>query len=140
MAESKPVAPSDARDLATRMLTMVDDDIFDYKLSRALTVVSASGMPKPRVLTRLTVTRAMCNVVGTLHGGAISTLFDMCTTLALIVAATWEIAGVTRTLSVTCLAPVFLGEEIQIEGEVVQVGKKLGKYGRDIFSDQWRSC
>ena len=132
MAESKPVAPSDSRDLATRMLTMVDDDIFDYSLSRALTVVSASQTPKPRVLTRLTVTRAMCNVVGTLHGGAISTLFDMCTTLALIVAGTWEIAGVTRTLSVTCLAPVFLGEEVEIEGEVVQVGKKLGKCGRDI--------
>ena len=133
MAESKPAAPSDARDLATKMLTMVDDGIFDHNLSRALTVVSASRIPKPRVLTRLTVTRAMCNVVGTLHGGAISTLFDMCTTLALIVARTWEIAGVTRTLSVTCLAPVFLGEEIEIEGEVVQVGKKLGKCRGEMF-------
>ena len=132
MAESKPAAPSDARDFATTVLTMVNDDDFDYNLSRALTVVSASPTPKPRVLTRLTVTRAMCNTLGTLHGGAISTLFDMCTTLALIVAGTWEIAGVTRTLSVTCLAPVFLGEEIEIEGEVVQVGKKLGKCGREI--------
>ena len=35
--------------------------------------------------------------------------------------------GVTRTLSTTCLLPVFPGEEIEIEGEVVQIGKKLGE-------------
>lgn len=36
-------------------------------------------------------------------------------------------AGVTRTLSTTCLSPVFPGSEIEIEGEVAQIGKRLGK-------------
>ena len=73
----------------------------------------------------------MCNISGNLHGGAISTLFDVCTTTALAVARRrgfWELAGVTRTLNTTCLRPVMAGEEIEIEGEVLQVGKNLGIY------------
>ncbi|KAL9135854.1 MAG: hypothetical protein Q9175_002943 [Cornicularia normoerica] len=129
MAESKPASLSHAHNLATEMLASVHDSDFDYNLCKALTVVSASLTPMPRVVTRLTVTLAMCNTVGSLHGGAISTLFDVCTTVALVTARRWEMAGVTRTLSITCLAPAFPGEEIEIEGEVAQIGKKLGKGG-----------
>ena len=108
------------------------DYAFDFELGKALTMVSASLTPNPRVVTRLTVTRTMCNQFGTLHGGAISTLFDVCTTLAFATARKWEKAGVTRTLSTTCLAPVLPGEEIEIESEVVQIGKKLGMCEREM--------
>lgn len=33
----------------------------------------------------------------------------------------------TRTLSTTCLVPVFPGEDIEIEAEVLQTGKKMGE-------------
>jgi acyl-coenzyme A thioesterase PaaI-like protein len=37
----------------------------------------------------------------------------------------WAFAGVTRTLSVTYLRPIPVGEEILIESEVVHAGKRL---------------
>ena len=108
-------------------LTASHRHCFDYELCKAMTVVSASLAPSLRVVVRLTVTRAMCNSFGNLHGGAISTLFDVCTTVALATAQRWEAPGVTRILSTTCLVPVFPGEEIEIEGELAQIGKKLGR-------------
>lgn len=127
MAESNPDALTMAKTFLETMLNLSPDQGFDHDLCKALTVVSASLTPNPRVVARLTVTRSMCNVSGSLHGGAICTLFDVWTTVALAVAKKWELPGVTRTLSTTCLVPVYSGEEIEIEGEVVQIGKKLGK-------------
>ena len=101
---------------------------FDAELCKAMTMVSASQNPKARIVARLTVTPAMCNPGGTLHGGAICTLFDVCTSVALATAQKWKMPGVTRTLSTTCLVPVSPGEEIDVEGEVAQIGKKLGEW------------
>ena len=127
MADPDPDALTFAKIFFEAMNTVTPDHCFDYDLFKAMTLVSASFAPKSRVVSRLTVTPAMCNPSGTLHGGAITTLFDGCTTMALATARKWEVPGVTRTLSTTCLVPVYPGEEIEIEGEVVQVGKKLGK-------------
>ncbi|CAF9918145.1 MAG: hypothetical protein ALECFALPRED_000572 [Alectoria fallacina] len=128
MAESKSSAITLAQKFVEAMFADSHDHGFDYDLCKAMTVVSASLTPKPQAVTRLTVTLAMCNISGTLHGGAISTLFDVCTTVALATARRkgyWEMAGVTRTLSTTCLSPVFPGDEIEIEAEVAHIGKKL---------------
>ena len=133
MAASDDSTPLDsAKVFLEAMLAISPDQGFDLGFCKAMTVVSASQTPRLRVVTRLTVSLAMCNNFGTLHGGAICTLFDVCTTLALATAHQWEIPGVTRTLSTTCLVPVYHGEEIEIEGEVVQVGKKLGQYEGNI--------
>jgi acyl-coenzyme A thioesterase PaaI-like protein len=64
----------------------------------------------------------------TLHGGCTATLFDICTTLPLAFVAGpgfWRMLGVSRTLTVSYLAPVFVGDEVLIECEIVQVGKRL---------------
>ena len=128
MAESDSDALTFAKTFVTGMLeSNLDHDDFAYQLCKNMTVVSASQMPKTRVVSRLTVTRLMCNPAGTLHGGAICTLVDVCTTMALATARRWDNPGVTRTLSTTCLVPVFPGEEIEVEGEVLQIGKKMGE-------------
>ena len=129
MIASEPAALTLAKEFVEVLLTATDGHNFDYELCKAMTVVSASLTPNPRAVTRLTVTLPMCNISGNLHGGAISTLFDVCTTVALAAARRkgfWELTGVTRTLSTTCLRPVLAGEEIEIEGEVVQIGRSLG--------------
>lgn len=126
-AESDSAAVTFAKTFVERMLAVNTYREFAYELCKDMTVVAASYTPKARVVSRLTVTLAMCNIGGTLHGGAICTLFDVCTSVALATARRWEMPGVTRTLSTTCLVPVFPGDEIEIEGEVLQVGKKLGK-------------
>ena len=124
MTESDPDTLTFAKVFLEATLT---DQSFASELTKAMTLISASLTPRPRLVTRLTVTPAMCNTLGTLHGGAICTLFDVCTTLALAMARKWEVPGVTRTLSTTCLVPVSPGEEIEVVGKLVQVGKRLGK-------------
>lgn len=128
---SEPTALTLAQDFIEVLLTATHDHAFDHDLCKAMTVISASHTPKPQAVTRLIVTPAMCNISGNLHGGAISTLFDVCTTTALATAARkgfWELAGVTRTLNTTCLRPVSVGEEIEIEAEVAQIGQNLGNF------------
>lgn len=125
-AESDSAALAFAKTFVEGMLAINTYHEFAYELCKDMTVIAASSNPRTRVVSRLTVTLAMCNPGGTLHGGAISTLFDVCTTVALATARRWERPGVTRTLSTTCLVPVFPGDEIEIEGEILQMGKKMG--------------
>lgn len=76
------------------------------------------------------VVRALCNRLDNMHGGAISLVYDMCTTMAMAPASKpdfWFFGGVSRTLSVTFLRPLKVGMEVLVECEVVQIGSRLGE-------------
>jgi acyl-coenzyme A thioesterase 13 len=67
---------------------------------------------QPSVSFLFTVQSGHCNNMQTLHGGCTATLFDICTTLPLAFVAGpgfWRMLGVSRTLTVSYLAPVFVG-------------------------------
>lgn len=84
--------------------------------------------PHPSCTFTYTVQPDNCNRLQNLHGGCAATLFDFCTTLPLCLInkpGYWQYMGVTRTLNVTYMRPVPAGEEVLIECEIVQVGKKL---------------
>lgn len=70
-----------------------------------------------------------CNRHHMLHGGAMATLFDFLTTLALCFVndkpGFWRYLGVTRTLNTTYFRPVAVGDVVAVEVSVMQVGKKL---------------
>lgn len=84
--------------------------------------------PHPSVTFDFTVQPSHCNRLQNLHGGCISSIFDFCTTMPLVLInrpGHWQFLGVSRTLNVTYMRPVPSGEEILIECEIVHVGKKL---------------
>lgn len=69
-----------------------------------------------------------CNPSGNLHGGAQSTMYDICSSLVLQSIGKrgfWINAGVSRVLTVTYLRPAPEGTELEMECEVVAAGKTL---------------
>jgi acyl-coenzyme A thioesterase 13 len=100
----------------------------EFFASGKVKLVDASAEPAGRAVFEFMVDEAYCNRLGNQHGGCTATLFDICTTVALAPIARpgfWAYAGVTRTLSLTYLRPMALGEEIVLECEVVHAGKRM---------------
>lgn len=88
---------------------------------------SAEG-PHPNVVFSYIVQADHCNRLQNLHGGCQATIFDFCTTMPLTLIGRpgfWMYLGVSRTLNVTYLRPAPVGEEVLIECEIVQAGKRM---------------
>jgi acyl-coenzyme A thioesterase 13 len=93
-----------------------------------LSSAPAASEKGPTVLFRFDVQQVHSNGVGGMQGGCVSTLFDYVTSLSLGMVnkpGFWFFLGVTRTLTVTLLRPIPVGEVILIEGEVVNAGRRL---------------
>jgi acyl-coenzyme A thioesterase 13 len=94
-----------------------------------LSLLSTSAtLPHPRAVFLFTVMPQHCNRLHNLHGGCCATLFDFCTTMPLALVnrlGYWFYLGVSRTLNTTYLRPVACGEEVLIECEIVQIGRRL---------------
>ncbi|KAK4506649.1 hypothetical protein PRZ48_000381 [Zasmidium cellare] len=63
----------------------------------------------------------------TTHGGAFGLFFDLPTSLSVFACnfAGWESTGMTRRLDVTFLRPPVEGDDVLIESEIIQIGKRL---------------
>lgn len=116
----------------------------DKDLFRKFAVLKSASLPPevpyPTVVVRLKVDASMANRGGNLHGGCTATIFDDITTLPLVLVAregAWQLAGVTRTLSVNYLKGVPIGEEVEIIAEVMNAGGRLGLFS---ISRCRRSC
>jgi acyl-coenzyme A thioesterase 13 len=93
-----------------------------------LSLLSMSLTPTPRCTFLYTVQQAHTNRVNTLHGGCIASLFDYCTSVVICLVSKpgfWEFVGVSRTLNTTYLRPAEVGAEVEIECELVAVGRQL---------------
>ncbi|KAK3318306.1 HotDog domain-containing protein [Apodospora peruviana] len=84
--------------------------------------------PLPSVTFRYTARAEHTNPKQTLHGGFIATLFDTCTSFALLLINSpgfWFNLGITRSLTTQYFRPVPIGTDVLIECKVLQIGKKL---------------
>lgn len=66
---------------------------------------------------------------GTLHGGAVALIFDICTSTAITAcskAGFWDTGHVSRTLNCTYLRPALQGQKVYVVSEVVHLGKRMG--------------
>uniref|UniRef100_A0AC35GPN7 Thioesterase domain-containing protein n=1 Tax=Panagrolaimus sp. PS1159 TaxID=55785 RepID=A0AC35GPN7_9BILA len=77
-----------------------------------------------KVKLEFEVTEELTNPMGTLHGGATSTMIDIATTTALLATSTGK-PGVTVNLNVACLAPAKLGETVILDAEVIKSGRSI---------------
>ena len=77
----------------------------------------------------MTVPHALCNMSGSLHGGAVALIFDICTSVTIAIAAKegfWDLGHVSRTLNCTYLRPAAEGQKVLVESEVVHLGRRMG--------------
>ena len=86
-----------------------------------------------KILVELPVMAEWLNSGGTLHGGAISTLIDQATTIA--VAVLDERLTVSIDLSVSFIAALKQGNNMQIEAYCHKVGKSLSFSSAEIKSN-----
>ncbi len=100
-------------------------------MTEDLSIVSATSSPMVNAVFEMDMTPKYGSRMGNAQGGAISLIHDMCTTMAMAPLARkdfWHFGGVSRVLSVTYLRPTKIGTRVVIECEVLQVGKRLGKF------------
>lgn len=78
-----------------------------------------------QILLKYKVPKTMCNFFGVAHGGALATLVDCSTTLAILKVDEAMRLTTTIELSQHCLSPCNVAEEILIKAECIRVGKTV---------------
>ncbi|PKY06605.1 hypothetical protein P168DRAFT_116012 [Aspergillus campestris IBT 28561] len=93
-----------------------------------LELIDASAGPQISASFRMRVSPEYCSRMGNMHGGLISLVFDLCTTMCAAPAARsnfWTFGGVSRTLNVTFLRSVRQGSWVRIHCELLHIGSRL---------------
>ncbi|KAI5308887.1 hypothetical protein KEM55_004626, partial [Ascosphaera atra] len=82
---------------------------------------TASLTPQPWCTFTMLVETEHCNMLGTLHGGCVATVMDVCSSLLMAALARpgfWEsMGGVSRNLNVRYLRPVPKGRSIRVHSQ-----------------------
>lgn len=109
-----------------------DKSFYDALSVRSATVSKSSGGTPAQAIFHCKIPPLYSNQPAdsenkTTHGAAITTFFDMTTSLAIVAANSpgWGSTGVSRRLDVTYLKPPVEGEDVLIECEVMSIGKRL---------------
>ena len=114
--------------------------MYGLKVVDARRVPEAERGPEATATFELEVIPALCNPMGNMHGGAVATLADMVTSLAVAPVSEegwWEFSGVSRTLQVTYVRPTPLGVTIRIECVVQSLSRRMGESINFEFEGGW---
>ncbi|KAL4483947.1 hypothetical protein ABPG72_013953 [Tetrahymena utriculariae] len=91
-----------------------------------------------QILLKYKVPKSMCNFFGVAHGGALATLIDCSTTLAILKADETRRLTTTIELSQHCLSPCHISEEILIKAECIRIGKTIAFAQAEIYNEGGR--
>jgi acyl-coenzyme A thioesterase 13 len=83
-------------------------------------------------LIELKVDETVMNVNRVIHGGALASLVDLVTTVALYNTPQRK-PGVSVGMNVTFLKPAKLGETLLIEGRVIKAGSKMAYLAAEVY-------
>lgn len=121
----------------------------DALLPKIMTIESVEHKPTPdnphhcTTVFSMTVPGELCNMSGSLHGGAVALIFDIATSTAITASSKdgfWDTGHVSRTLNCTYLRPAPEGAKISIESEVVHLGKRMGLTRGVIKTEDGKVC
>ncbi|PAV58648.1 hypothetical protein WR25_10036 [Diploscapter pachys] len=84
-----------------------------------------------RVVVEFEVTQEMANPRGTLHGGCLTALVDVSTTMAGV--ALRGATGMSTNMHVNFIAPVKVGETVRMDSVITKSGKTLAYARSDLF-------
>lgn len=104
---------------------MTLDAILETGFHRSIEGLELLEMNQGQVRARLTVSEALLNFFGKLHGGAIATLVDDLGTFAVVTADRYRRAGVTTDLQISYLAPASPGDLIAIDADILRCALNL---------------
>ena len=85
---------------------------------------------------RMTVTERLCNPMGNLQGGIITTMLDDTAAISLIVKAGRPIAVPTVEFKVSFFAPAPLGSVVESVGRCVKLGSRIGFAEADLLDTE----
>eukprot|EP00239_Pterosperma_sp_CCMP1384_P008117 CAMPEP_0197857906 /NCGR_PEP_ID=MMETSP1438-20131217/31352_1 /TAXON_ID=1461541 /ORGANISM="Pterosperma sp., Strain CCMP1384" /LENGTH=119 /DNA_ID=CAMNT_0043473905 /DNA_START=137 /DNA_END=492 /DNA_ORIENTATION=- len=103
------------------------DQGFDGRFGKDLRNVK---LEKGRCSCDVTVHDGLANGYGTLHGGMIATLLDVVSSVALLTVA--DRSGVSLELNITYLGAVPIGDVIEVDAQVIKVGRSVGTIQIDV--------
>jgi acyl-coenzyme A thioesterase 13 len=141
--------PSSKQHTALSTTTLTHIQGHDSALIHLMTLESATYEPTPshphnaKTVFSFVIPNSLCNMVGTLHGGAVALIFDICTTTAIMAGAKegfWDTGHVSRTLNCTYLRPAAEGQKVWVESEVVHLGRKLAMTRGLIRTEDGKVC
>lgn len=93
------------------------------------------------IMFKLVIIKEYCNLLNTMHGGAISTLVDISTTIAISGIDKDLRQNVSVDLSTQFLNPIKIDSEILIHCKIPKIGKTLAYSYVDIYnSEDLKKC
>lgn len=91
----------------------------------------------------LVIGAELCNKTGNLHGGAAATLLDNLTSTALVTITRegfLDAGHVSRTITMSYLRPVPMGEKVTVECEVHAAGRNTANVIGKIYNEAGKLC
>ena len=89
-----------------------------------------------QILLKLKVVPSFCNYMGNIHGGALTTIVDCATTLAILNVDKNLRKSVSAELSFSFMNPATTQDHLLIRAECPKIGKSLAFTNADLFIEE----